>query len=414
MTDIKGLRAAMHAAVDSEQASADEMIRQVMRRHRRHRRRLALAGVAALIALAVAVPVAIAVHGALPGSGPRPPLQHPTPRPHRLPTKMTGLPMPAGTNFQLLISAGDGAAWYSTATRRADRIGGLPRSQGGYQFSLVYGGWIALPNNQTWSSSCPPHGIDACAGRPSQFFFIADGSRTATRIGAGFWADGVVASSRPGAVWLATYPRATAKLIGSGYAQLVSTTGRPLGPRYRLPANYLLGSGVGSYLLLVNNKQQNQFILWDPGTGRVLRHFGNVIATGPEQIAWSRGCRGCRVQILNVSTGTTVTLPIPGRNPASLNATFSDDGRLLAVQAPGREIEVYDTGSRTLTAIPGTAVNSGDWQNFAWHAVGHRLVIAAGAGTAQLAYWQPGDTALRVATVRNFREYAVLQTGQFG
>ena len=395
----------------------------------RRRRGAARAGVAVVAALAVAIPVYTAVRGGPPGQP--------------VATKMTGLPMPAGTNFQLLVRAGHGAAWYSTATRRAEHIGGLPRSQGGYQFSRVYGGWIAEPNQtvQPWSSSCPPHGIDACAGRPQEFHFIADGSRTATRIGAGFWADGVVASSRPGAVWLATYPRATAKLAGPGYAQLVSTTGRPLGPRYQSPAKTLLGSGVGSYLLLVNDNQQNLSILWDPGTGRVLRHFGNVIATGPEQIAWSRGCRGCRVghvprraggpgllqpgqkvalivQILNVSTGTTVTLPIPGRNPASLNAAFSDDGRLLAVQQPGQEIEVYDTATRTPTAIPGTALSSADWQNFGWDAGGHRLVISAGPnnlpGPAQLAYWQPGDTHLRIATIRNLGEISNVQTGSIG
>jgi hypothetical protein len=228
----------------------------------------------------------------------------------------------------------------------------------------------------------------------------------------------VAASSRPGAVWLDTYPRATAKLTGSGYAQLVSTIGRPLGPRYRLPANYLLGPGVGSYLLLVNNHYQNQDILWDPRTGRVLRHLVNVIATGPEQIAWSPGCPRCRVQILNVPAGTTVTTAIPGRNPAALNATFSDDGRLLAVQAPGQQIQVYDTAARTLTAIPGTALSSADWQNFGWHAGGHRLDLSAGpntpAGPAQLAFWQPGDAVLRVATVRNLRELTELQLGQLG
>jgi hypothetical protein len=412
VTEIEDrLRAAMHAAVDGKETPASELISQVKRRHRRHGVRVAC--ITAAAALAIAIPAAITVRDGRGTPGPVPPA-HPV---KHLPAKMTGLPLPAGTNFRLLVSAGNGAAWYSTATRRAEHIGGLPRSQGGYQFSGAYGGWIAW-SNQTASSPCPLHGVDACAGRPNQFYFIADRSLTATRIGAGFWADGVVASSRPGAVWLATYPRVTAKLTGSGYAQLVSPTGRPLGPRYRLPANYLLGSGVGSYLLLVNNLQQNLSILWDPATGRVLRHFGNVIATGPGQIAWSPGCRDCRVQILNVSTGTTMTTPIPGRNPAALSAAFSDDGRLLAVQAPGQEIQVYDTGSRTLTAIPGTALSSADWQNFGWHAGSHRLVIAAGpnsaVGPAQLAYWQPGAPALRVATVRNLREITELQTGQLG
>ena len=228
----------------------------------------------------------------------------------------------------------------------------------------------------------------------------------------------MAASSRPGAVWLATYPRASAEFHGSATAQLISTTGRPLGPRYRLPADWLLITGVGSYLQLNNNLNNNRTILWDPRTGRVLRHFDNVLATGPEQIAWSRGCRGCRVQILNVSTGTTVTTPISGRNPASLGAAFSDDGRLLAVQLPGGEIQVFDTATRTLTAIPGTALSGADWQNFGWQPGSHRLVISAGpnsaVGPSQLAYWQPGDAALRVATVRNLREITELQTGQPG
>jgi hypothetical protein len=301
------------------------------------------------------------------------------------------------------------------------RPGHTPRSQGGYQFKGVYGGWIA-ESNQTPSSSCPTSSISGttvCAGPPQEFYFIADGSLTATRIGAGYAKDalGVAASSRPGAVWLNTYPRATTKLSESATTQLVSTTGRPLGPRYRLPPGYLPFSGVGSYLLLFNN-QTYLNILWDPHTGRVLRHTFNAIAAGPEQIAWSPGCRNCRVQILNVSTGTTVTTPIPGRNPAGLNTTFSDDGSLLAVQRPGQRIEVFDTATRTLTAIPGTALSGADWQYFGWQAGGHRLVISAGPnsrpGPAQLAYWQPGDTALRVAAVRNLGEITELQTGQLG
>ena len=36
------------------------------------------------------------------------------------------------------------------------------------------------------------------------------------------------------------------------------------------------------------------------------------------------------------------------------------------------------------------------------------------AGPAQLAYWQPSDAVLRVATVRNLREITELQTGQLG
>jgi DNA-binding beta-propeller fold protein YncE len=66
MTDIQGrLRTAMHAAVDHEQASADQLIRQVMRRHRRHRRHAVLAGISVLAALAVAVPAGLGAFGHL-------------------------------------------------------------------------------------------------------------------------------------------------------------------------------------------------------------------------------------------------------------------------------------------------------------------------------------------------------------
>ncbi len=408
MTDIKGLRAAMHAAVDREKAPADELIRQVMRRRRRHRRRVALAGAAVLIAVAVAVPVAIAVHGALLGSGPRPSLVHPTPRPHRLPTKMTGLPVPAPPNLRLLIVTANSAAWYSTATRQTEPIGGLPPISheallSPYKFGRLDGGWWAQSTRVGGSSGAPP---------PQEFYFIADGSLTATRIGAGYVNNGVVPASRTGAAWLLTYRSGTAR------AQLVSTTGRPLGPPYTLPAGYFLSRGVGSYLLLFQSFNQNRFALWDPRTGRVVRRFGNVIAAGPGQIAWSAGCRRCRVQVLNVPTGKTVTTPIPGGQPANLTTAISDDGQLLAVQPPGGGLSVVDTATGVLTVIPGTALSAAAWQAFGWLDGGHRLIVAAGPnnqpGVAQVASWQPGETRLSIATVHNRSEIARLQAGTIG
>ena len=411
MADLEQqLRSAMHAAVDGEEAAAGELIRLVRRRHRRH---TAWTGsVAVLAVLAVVISAAITLHDRVFTSAPVSRAHHPTQQ--QLPAELRGLPMPAGTDFQVLIPDSFGAAaWYSTATRRTEHIGGLPSSPGGYQFVRLSGGWAA--ESTTISSPCP---TNQCAGQPNQFYFIADGSRAATRIGAGYAQDGVAASSRPGEVWLATYPRATASITGSATAQLVSTTGRPLGPRYRLPADYVLGSGVGSDLLLVNGTQQNLSILWDPRTGRVLRHFDNAIAAGPEQIAWSSGCKSCRVQILNVSNGQNATTPIPGGDPAALNGTFSDDGRLLAVQLPSRELAVFDTDTRTLTPIPGTALSSAESLRFNWQNGGYRLIITAGPhnqpGPLQLAYWQPGNTRLKVATIRDPREITELETGAAG
>ena len=408
MTDIQGrLRAAMHAAVDGEKASADELIRLVKRRHRRH---VALAGAAVLVALAVAVPVAIAWLGALTASSPRPSLEHPTPRPHRLPTKMSGLPMPAGTNFQALVLVGNGngkAAWYSTGSQRTKTVAGLPNEP--YDFSRVPGGWSAGLLLAGWT--CPPH----CWNGQ---YFIADGSTRAMKIGVGLR---VSAADHPGAVWLLSYARTiTDMATASAYVQLFSTTGSALGPRYRLPAGYVLDRGVGRYLLLTPLRQKKPpyvSVLWDPRSNRVAGRVTDVIAAGPGQIAWSPDCRGCRVRLLNVLTGTSVTTPIAGGQPGELTGKFTDDGTLLAVQladglTTNAELSVYDTSSGQLTVIPGTALNNNYWQDFGWLNGSHTLTVASGPGRGnatgpdQIAYWRPGDSRLRIATATSQREVA--------
>jgi hypothetical protein len=245
-----------------------------------------------------------------------------------------------------------------------------------------------------------------CAGPPVQAYFIADGSLTATRIGAGFQ---VQSSNRDGAVWLVSYQRSTDNIrTTSARVQLVSTNGQPLSPQYRLPAGYLLDRGVGNYLLLnsIRTRPRPPYAmeLWDPRTGQVVRRVDNVIAAGPGQIAWNPGCRGCQAQVLNVSTGKSVTLPIHG---GQLSGIFSDDGRLLAMQpASGNgPLSVFDTQTRALTVIPGTALRFAEAESFSWQNGGHRLIVLAEPGnscsdTTQVAVWDPGDTRLRVATIQ--------------
>jgi len=367
--------------------------------------------VAVVAALAVAVPVAIAWHGALTAPGPRPAINHPAPRLHRLPTKMTGLPMPAGTNFQALVLAGGNngngkPAWYSTGSRRTKTIAGLPNEP--YDFRRVPGGWSVGLLLAGWK--CPPHCWNAQ-------YFIADGSTHATKIGVGLW---ISAADHPGAVWLMSYPRTiTDMATASAYVQLFSTTGPALGPRYRLPAGYILDRGVGGYLLLNRLLEKNSpdkppyvSVLWDPRSNRVAGRVTDVIAAGPGQIAWSPDCRGCRVRLLNVLTGTSVTTPIAGGQPGGLTGSFTDDGTLLAVQLTDGQLSVYDTSSGQLTVIPGTALNNNYWQVFSWLNGSHTLTVAAGCGRCnatgpeQIAYWQPGDSRLRIATATSQREVA--------
>lgn len=413
MSDIETrLSAAMHSAVDGQEAAPNELITQVLRRHRLRTRRLA--GAAVLAAVAIAVPTLMAVHSTIGRSGRHPAGQVTT----KLPTRMSGLPMPTGMNFEFLIGTKSGAAWYSTATRRAEPIAGLPAVFDGYQFERVWGGWTARAN--TYNSPCP---TTECAGPPATFYFIANGSKTATRIGKAYAQDGIDPGSRAGTLWLVTYPRSSASLYGSSFAQLVNTKGQPLGPRYRLPANYLMGRGVGNYLLLDLNTNESQFELWDPATGQVLGHFSNVVAQGPEQVVWTKGCQRCRLEITNVSTGRTVTTSIPGagsylaEQPTNLSAALSDDGLLLAVQLPSQEVDIVNTDTGSMTRIAGTALSAAEYETFDWQNEGHRLIITAGptasVGPDQIAYWQPGETHLHVATIRNLHELPEIETGAY-
>jgi hypothetical protein len=391
MTDFEQtLGTAMHAAVDAEEASPGQLIRQVRRRHRRHN---AMVVGALLAAAALAAPAAVAAYGAATRS--QPPATHKTtPGPNSLPSKLRGLPLPAGTNLQVLDPTG---GWYSTRTQQTVPITGLPAPTAGiaqYAFARVDGGWAVSSGAVT--STCQ-QGL--CAGPPQEFYFVADGALRATPVGAGYQ---VASASRRGALWLVTYPRPSDDIVTtSASAQLVSTAGASLGPRYRLPAGYLINRGVGGYLLLSGTDGAN--VLWDPRTGRTIRHFAAVIAAGPEQIVWTRGCGTCRAQILNVATGASLATPFPGSRPATLKASLSADGTLLAALLKGGSLGVLNTATGALTVIAGTAIRNPVNLAFGWLGESHRLMVTATLShvAIQFGYWQPGDTRLRVATGTN-------------
>ena len=296
MTDFEQtLRLTMHAAVDAEEASPGQLIRQVRRRHRRHN---ALVVSAALAAAALAVPAGVAAYSAVTRSTP-PTTHKTTPGPNSLPSKLRGLPLPAGTNLQVLDPTG---GWYSTRTQQTVPITGLPTPTAGiaqYAFVRVDGGWAV--SSAAVTSTCQQ---GECAGPPQEFYFVADGALRATPVGAGYQA---ASASRRGALWLVTYPRPSDDIVTtSASARLVSTAGRPLGPRYRLPAGYLINSGVGGYLLLSGTDGAN--VLWNPRTGQTIRRFADVIAAGPEPDRLDPGVRD-----------------VPGADPERDNRRQPDD-----------------------------------------------------------------------------------------
>ena len=400
MVDIEQrLRAAMRAAVDAGEPAPEALIAAVMRRLRR--RSMLLACLAVLVAVAVAIPAVIVARVV---ASPAPATQHGK----QLPTGLRGLPLPAHTNLQLLITtAHNKVVWYSTASNTEAPITGLSAlaSAGYVLFGRVQGG--------TWASQGCVH--YRCYA-PHEYYFIADGSHTATPIGAGIANEGLVASSSSGAVWLVSYPHYWDKpATTSATARLVSTSGQALGQQYLLPAGYFLQASIGRHLLLQKIPfDTHTFVLWDPSARRVVRNIDNAIAASQDRIAWTQGCRGCHVQILNASTLKSLSTPLPaGTRPRWGTGSFSDDGQLLAYTAPGGSADVFSVRTGVLLLeIP--AVGANEWFVAGWLNGGPTLMVAAGWASGrhhapprpptQVGIWQPGDTALRMATVKNTAE----------
>jgi hypothetical protein len=320
---------------------------------------------------------------------------------------MTGQPLPRDVSLSLLLG-GHGPAWHWVATGRAEPIRGLPSSGNGYQFIRIASGWAAQPFPVD-------AGCGNCAPGPLPVYYLADGSRAASRVGA---ADFAAPAATRGALWLVSYRRGADMSIAAGSAREVSVTGAALGPRLRLPAGYVIDQGTHAGLLLAQQLASSspvRYELWDPATGRVRRSFMNLIAAGPAEIAWMPGCTaGCRAHVLDLSGGRSWEISLPGRSTAYAGA-FSPDGRLLALQVTARvtasgqaattRLVVAIVASGRITTVPGSTVGSGIGVDFGWQAGSHRLIADVPAGTPgqpewQIAVWQPGDTRLSTTLVR--------------
>ena len=392
---------------------------------RRQRRRWLAAGVAMVTVVAGAAAV-IAGSGA--GSRPRPP-GSPTAAPSPLPTKparMTGQPLPRDASVWLLLG-GHSPAWLSVPTGRTEPIRGLPPSGNGYQLIRIAGGWAAQP------FPVGNVGCDSCAPGQLPVYYVADGSRVASRIGA---ADLTAPAAAPGALWLVSYRRGADMSTAVGNAQEVSVTGATLGPRLRLPAGYVIDQGTRAGLLLVQELAGSspvRYELWDPGTRRVTRSFVNLIAASPAEIAWMPGCTAsCRVHVLDLPGGRVEEISLPGRSQAYIGGAFSPDGRLLALQVTARvtaagraaatRLMVATVASGRITAVPGTTVGSRNGVAFGWQAGSHRLIADVAVDTPcppcrpewQIAVWRPGDARLSTALARApYESWPVIDQGPY-
>ncbi len=366
----------------------------------------AIAGVAAVAVLVGLVVARTGPHRAAPASAVTSPaapgnggLQMPG-----KPARMVGRPVPRDAGLRLVLG-GRRPAWLWVATGRTEPIRGLPRRDSGYQLIRVADGWAALP--------FPGNGVSCgnCAPPPMPVYYIADGSREASRLGAAVF---VAPAATTGAVWLISYRAGAVIPATAGTAQEVSVSGGALGPRRRLPRGYGIDQGTVAGLLLVPPVARAgvaRYELWDPGTRRVSRSFPNAIAVSPGEIAWMPACAArCAVHVLNLAGGPGRVIPLPEGSQAYQGA-FSPDGRLLALQVTARigtggrttstQLVVAAVGSGRLTAVPGTTIGSGIGVDFGWQPGSGRLVAVVGLQDAwQVAMWRPGDTRLYVAVTR--------------
>jgi hypothetical protein len=331
------------------------------------------------------------------------------------PSGIAGQTLPWATSLRL-PAAGAQPVWFSPASGQSEPIIGLPYVKAGYQFIRTVGGWAVQAN---------PGGPLECSGcaKPSMpVWFVADGARSATRVGT---ATLVAPSATAGAVWLTSYPPGVNMNTATGTAREVSSTGSPLHPPVKLPAGYIIDQATDRGLLLAPASQQSgtpAYQLWNPAAPRDSRTFSGVIAASPTEIAWTLPCAStCRIQVLDLATGRRTAVALPAASSAA-SAAFSPSGDFLAIQvtsastgddgALAMRLEVASVASGHLTAMPGTFVSSDALVGFGWPASGDSLIAKFIFTTkVQLASWHPGAARPAVTVIQPGTSQASLILG---
>ena len=360
----------------------------------------------------------------------------PSPEFTRLPDEPDGIvgrTVPWAGDLRLPLAAAR-PAWFSPATGRTEQIGGLPADNAGYQFTRVGGGWAvqagavqtngARANSVQADESGTVSSVDAvcgsCAGPALPVWFLADGARSATRVGT---ANLVAPAASPGALWLTSYPPTADPGAAAGMAREVSATGAQLGRPVRLPAGYVIDQATSRGLLLARTDQQPGtavFRLWEPAARAFGRTFDQVIAASATEVAWTSRCAPttCQVQVVNLATGRRTAIGLPAGDSAA-GAAFSPSGALLALQlsygldgALAMRLDVASVATGRLTQLPGTSVSSDALFGFGWPAADDSLVAEFNfMPVLQLASWHPGSGRLAVSDLKPGRTEASLIVG---
>jgi hypothetical protein len=315
-----------------------------------------------------------------------------------------------------LPDAGAQPVWFSPASGRSEPIDGLPANLSGYQFIRVAGGWAVQ------ATPALPAGCGSCAGPPAPVWFLADGARSATRVGT---ANLVAPAATAGKVWLTSYAPGENMNTAAGTAREAGATGAPLTRPVTLPPGYVIDQGTDRGLLLTPASQQPGATvskLWDPSAPKASQAFDRVLAASPSEIAWTPPCAPkCSVQALDLATGRHTVVALPAGISVT-NGAFSPDGSFLALQVSfgdtgdggdlATQLEVAPVSSGRLTAVPGTWVSSDALVGFGWPAGGDSLVAEFSFTTKmQLASWHPGASLPAVTVIQPGRNQASLILG---
>ena len=322
-------------------------------------------------------------------------------------------PWPASVRLPV---TGSQPAWYWPGTGRKQTVGGLPKVTVGYAFTRAVGGWAVQPGSAS-DPSCAN-----CAGRPLPVYFLDDQSPSATLVGV---ADAVAPAVQAGRLWLTTFPAGASLDTAAGTGQEVSLSGARIGPSVRLPPGYVIARATSRGLLLqpaAIGRATTTDRLWNPARPQAGRTFSNVIATGQNEIAWAPPCATrCRARVLNLATGRATVVTVP-RGSTAASASFSPDGRLLALQVSystgsaggslAMQLEVASVATGRLTAVRGTWASSDALVSFGWPADGDSLVAELGFTTkVQLTAWRPDDTRLAVVSLGRREAVTAIVTG---
>jgi hypothetical protein len=379
--------------------------------------------IAAVVAVAVGGIVYLAQpHGRPAASAARPtPAITPSPVPvgspefTRLPVGPNGIigqTTPWEDSLRLPVS-GAQPAWFWPATGRSETIGGLLADDSGYQFTRVGGGWAVQANG----TFC---GGGDCATPPSPVWFLGNGAQSAIPVGT---ADLVAPAAGTDALWLTSYfPTANNATATAGTAREVSPTGAQLAPPVTLPRGSIIDQATDRGLLLISASRQSGnsvYTLWNPATRKPIRTFDGVIAASSTDVAWTSGCAAtCRVQVLDLATGRQTAIGLPAGSSAA-GASFSPDGRLLALQlsyaldgALAMRLDVATVATGQLTEVPKTSVSSDALFAFGWPSEGDSLVAEfTFMPTIQLASWHLGASQLAVSVLKPGHTQASLIVG---